>query len=174
MFNTAFDGLTDNTLDFYPADLRTGIDEVNARVYETVNNGVYRSGFATSQTAYDEAVRALFDSLDWLEDRLSGQRYLMGARLTEADWRLFTTLVRFDAVYVGHFKCNIRRLMDYPNLWAYAREIYAMPGVADTVRFDIYKQGYFSPSELRNPLGIVPAGPVIDWTAPHGRGQSAA
>ncbi|MFO7921756.1 MAG: glutathione S-transferase C-terminal domain-containing protein [Nioella sp.] len=169
MLNDAFPGP-----DFAPAPLRAGIDAWNARIYADVNNGVYRAGFARSQAAYDAAVAQVFAALDEIEDHLAANRYLMGDTFTEADIRLFPTLARFDVAYHYAFKCNIRRLMDYPNLWAYAREIYAMPGVADTVAFDIYKQGYFSPSELRNPLGIVPAGPVIDWTAPHGRDHSRA
>ena len=169
MLNDTFPGP-----DFAPAPLRAGIDAWNARIYAEVNNGVYRAGFARTQAAYDAAVLQVFATLDEIEAHLSGNRYLMGESFTEADIRLFPTLARFDVAYHYAFKCNIRRLMDYPNLWAYARDIYAMPGVAETVRFDIYKQGYFSPSELRNPLGIVPAGPVIDWTAPHGRGYSAA
>ncbi|MGI3184536.1 glutathione S-transferase family protein [Nioella aestuarii] len=169
MLNDAFPGP-----DFAPAALRNGIDDWNARIYRDLNNGVYRAGFAKTQAAYDEAVAQVFALLDEIEAHLAANRYLMGESFTEADIRLFPTLARFDVAYHYAFKCNIRRLMDYPNLWAYAREIYAMPGVAATVRFDIYKAGYFSPSELRNPLGIVPAGPVINWSAPHGRGQSTA
>lgn len=150
--------------DLYPQAHRDEIDAWNARIYATVNNGVYRAGFARTQDAYDAAVTQLFEALDALEVRLSDREWLVGAAFSEADLRLFPTLARFDVAYHYAFKCNIRRLMDYPTLWAYARRIYAMPGVADTVRFDIYKQGYFSPSELRNPLGIVPAGPVIDWS----------
>ena len=174
MFNSAFDGLTGNALDFYPDPLRAEIDAVNARIYETVNNGVYRSGFATTQAAYDEAVAALFETLDWLEDRLSAHRYLMGDAITEADWRLFPTLVRFDAVYVGHFKCNIRRLVDYPNLWAYTRELYQWPGVAETVNMDHIRYHYHASHETINPHRIVPAGPLIDFMEPHGRGAVAA
>lgn len=169
MFNTAFDGLGAAAGDYYPAPLRAAIDSINERVYATVNNGVYKAGFATTQEAYDEAVRALFDSLDWLEERLSRQRYLAGDRLTEADIRLFTTLVRFDAVYHGHFKCNIRRLTDYPNLWAFTREIYQIAGVAQTVRLDHIKIHYYASHRTINPSGIVPAGPAIDFTEPHGR-----
>jgi len=169
MLNDAFAGP-----DFAPAPLRAGIDAWNARIYRDVNNGVYRAGFARRQAAYDAAVAQVFAALDEIEDHLAANRYLMGDTFTEADIRLFPTLARFDVAYHYAFKCNIRRLMDYPNLWAYAREIYAMPGVPETVAFDIYKQGYFSPSELRNPLGIIPAGPVIDWTVPHGRDQSRA
>lgn len=149
--------------DLYPEPHRAEIDAWNTRIYATVNNGVYRAGFARTQAAYDTAVKEVFESLDAIEARLSEHEWLAGGLFTEADLRLFPTLARFDVAYHYAFKCNIRRLTDYPALWNYARRIYAMPGVADTVRFDIYKQGYFSPSELRNPLGIVPAGPVVDW-----------
>ena len=170
MFNAAFNGVTGNTDDYYPGALREEIDTVNARVYETVNNGVYRSGFATTQEAYDEAVKQLFESLDWLEARLSARRYLVGERITEADWRLFTTLVRFDPVYVGHFKCNIRRLVDYPALWDYTRELYQHPGVAETVDMDHIRYHYHASHETINPHRIVPRGPVIDFDQPHTRG----
>ena len=170
MLNSAFDGVTGNDADFWPEALRGEIEEVNERVYETVNNGVYRAGFATTQEAYDEAVTALFDSLDWLEERLSRQRYLVGDRVTEADWRLFTTLVRFDPVYHGHFKCNRRRLVDYPNLWAYARELYQWPGVAGTVWPSHYIRHYHYSHDTINPHRIIPIGPLIDWDEPHGRG----
>ncbi|SDO24060.1 putative glutathione S-transferase [Lutimaribacter pacificus] len=170
MFNTAFDGLTGNTDDYWPGDLRNAIAPVNDRIYDTVNNGVYKSGFATTQRAYDEAVTALFDSLDWLEDRLAQNRYLMGDRLTEADWRLFTTLIRFDPVYHGHFKCNRRRIVDYPNLWGYTRELYQWPGVRDTVHFDHITRHYYYSHDTINPHRIVPIGPDIDHDAPHGRG----
>ena len=170
MFNSAFDGLTGNTTDFWPAALREAIEPINARIYSTVNNGVYKSGFATSQPAYDEAVSALFDSLDWLESRLGESRYLMGARITEADWRLFTTLVRFDSVYHLHFKCNRRRIIDYPNLWAFARELYQWPGVAATVNFHHIVRHYHYSHDSINPHRIIPINPVIDWHAPHGRG----
>ena len=169
MFNSAFDGITGNTLDFYPQALRAEIDAVNAGVYDNVNNGVYKSGFATSQEAYDAAVTALFAELDRLEDRLSRQRYLAGDRITEADWRLFTTLVRFDPVYVGHFKCNIRQLKEYPALWAYTRELYQWPGVAETVNMDHIRHHYHRSHETVNPHRILPAGPVVDFTEPHGR-----
>ncbi len=169
MFNSAFDAFTDSRADFYPADLADEIDRINERVYAAVNNGVYRAGFARTQEAYEEAVEALFEALDDLERRLAGQRYLVGDRLTEADWRLFTTLVRFDPVYVGHFKCNIRRLVDYPNLWAYTRELYQVPGVAETVDLDHIKQHYYRSHASINPTGIVPRGPEIDFAAPHGR-----
>ena len=157
----------------YPAPLRAEIDAVNAAVYADVNNGVYRAGFATSQAAYDEAVRALFARLDWLEARLAGQRYLVGGQLTEADVRLFTTLVRFDAVYVGHFKCNVRRLVDYPNLWGSARDLFQRPGFGDTVSFDHIKRHYYLTHERLNPSRIVPAGPAADWEAPHARAAVA-
>jgi putative glutathione S-transferase len=170
MFNSAFDGITGNGDDYHPGPLHTEIEAVNARVYETVNNGVYRAGFATTQAAYDGAVTALFETLDWLEKRLSGHRYLMGGRITEADWRLFTTLVRFDPVYVGHFKCNIRRIADYPALSAYLRELYQWPGVAGTTRLDHIKFHYYASHDTVNPTGIVPLGPELDLMAPHGRG----
>ncbi len=169
MFNSAFDGLTGNRDDYWPAPLRPQIEAMNARIYDTVNNGVYRAGFATSQAAYDEAVTALFDSLDRLEAHLSDNRYLMGDRITEADWRLATTLFRFDPVYHLHFKCNRRRLIDYPNLWAYARELYQWPGVAGTVRFDHIVRHYHYSHESINPHRIIPINPVLDWNAPHGR-----
>ncbi|MBT3702681.1 MAG: glutathione S-transferase family protein, partial [Alphaproteobacteria bacterium] len=159
MLNSAFDAFTDDKTDYYPAAQRDEIDALNERIYNTINNGVYRTGFARSQAAYDEAVTALFDTLDMLDDRLAVRRYLMGDQQTEADWRLFPTLARFDVAYVGAFKCNIRRIADYANLWPYARDLYQTPGIAETVRHDIYKQGYYSKSELRNPLGIIPAGP---------------
>ncbi len=169
MFNSAFTAFTGDTTDYYPEPLHAEIDALNDLIYRTVNNGVYRAGFATTQEAYEEAVDALFVTLDQLEGRLATRRYLLGNRLTEADWRLFPTLVRFDAAYHGAFKCNVRRLVDYPNLWAYTRELYQMPSIAETVDLEIYKQGYYSPSPLRNPLGIVPKGPVVDFTVPHGR-----
>lgn len=169
MFNSAFDGLTGNRDDYWPMALREKIEAVNARVYETVNNGVYRAGFATTQRAYDAAVVALFETLDWLEARLATNRYLIGDRITEADWRLATTLFRFDPVYHLHFKCNRRRLIDYPNLWAYARELYQWPGVAGTVNFEHIVRHYHYSHESINPHRIVPINPVLDWTAPHGR-----
>ena len=170
MFNSAFDGLTGNDLDFWPETLRDRIEEVNARIYSTVNNGVYKAGFATSQAAYDAAVGELFDSLDWLEGHLGDNRYLLGDQLTEADWRLFTTLVRFDLVYHLHFKCNRKRVIDYPNLWAYTRELYQYPGVAGTVHFDHIVRHYHYSHETINPHRIIPINPVLDWMAPHGRG----
>lgn len=151
--------------DLYPEQHRRDIDTWNDRIYRTLNNGVYRAGFARTQAAYDVAVREVFETLDAIEAHLSDHVWLAGGQFTESDLRLFPTLARFDVAYHYAFKCNIRRLVDYPALWSYARRIYAMPGVAATVRFDIYKQGYFSPSELRNPLGIVPAGPEIDWSS---------
>ncbi|OWU86515.1 glutathionyl-hydroquinone reductase YqjG [Oceanicola sp. 22II-s10i] len=170
MLNSAFDGITGNTDDYWPEDLREAIEPVNARIYDTVNNGVYKAGFATAQGAYDEAVTALFDSLDWLEDRLAQNRYLMGDRITEADWRLFTTLIRFDKVYHGHFKCNRNRIVDFPNLWGYLRELYQWPGVAETVNFDHITHHYHYSHETINPYRIIPIGPNLDLTAPHGRG----
>jgi putative glutathione S-transferase len=169
MFNSAFDGITGNTFDFWPEPLRDEIATINERVYDTVNNGVYKAGFATTQEAYEEAVTALFETLDDLEDRLGRQRYLVGDRLTEADWRLFTTLVRFDPVYVGHFKCNIRQIADYPNLSNYLRELYQMPGVAQTVDMATIKQHYYGSHESVNPTRIVPVGPDIDYSRPHNR-----
>jgi glutathionyl-hydroquinone reductase len=169
MFNSAFDGVTGNTDDYYPADLAGEINAVNARVYRTVNNGVYKSGFATTQGAYDEAVRPLFETLDWLEERLSDRRYLIGDRLTEADWRLATTLFRFDIVYHGHFKCNRRRIIDYPALWGYTRDLYQHPGVAETVNFEHITRHYHQSHKTVNPHGIVPIGPDVDWWKPHGR-----
>jgi len=170
MFNSEFDGLTGNHLDFYRQNHRAEIDAVNQRVYDTVNNGVYMCGFAQTQDAYDKALVPLFDSLDWLENILSKQRYLIGDFITEADWRLFPTLLRFDPVYYGHFKCNLRRLIDYPNLWAYTRDLYQHPGIADTINFDHIKKHYYGSHLSVNPTGIVPMGPVIDFEAPHGRG----
>jgi len=173
MLNAAFDARGGNSHDFYPPHLRPRIDAVNALVYENVNNGVYRAGFATSQQAYESAFDRLFSALDDLEATLSRQRYLAGERLTEADWRLFTTLVRFDAVYYGHFKCNKRRLVDYPNLWAYTRELYQIPGVAKTVRMDHIKLHYYGSHRRINPSGIVPKGPEIDFLAPPERHSTA-
>ncbi len=174
MFNREFDAWGDAELDFYPEALRAEIDAVNEVVYHRVNNGVYKAGFATTQEAYDEAVRELFTTLDVLEDRLSRQRYLVGGRITEADWRLFTTLVRFDAVYFGHFKCNLKRLVDYPNLWAFARELYQVPGVAETVHMDHIKGHYYGSHRTINPTGLIPLGPAIDFAAPHGRESVAS
>ena len=170
MFNSAFDDLTGNQLDFWPQEMRTEIEEVNQRIYDTVNNGVYKSGFATSQEAYDAAVHPLFDSLDWLEDRLAANRYLMGDRLTEADWRLFTTLIRFDPVYHLHFKCNKKRIIDYPNLWAYTRELYQIEGVAETVHMGHIVRHYHYSHESINPHRILPVNPDLNYLEPHGRG----
>jgi putative glutathione S-transferase len=169
MFNAAFDACGAAASDYYPEPLRVEIDEINARVYDTLNNGVYKAGFAATQAAYEEAIRPLFSTLDWLDHRLAARRFVCGERLTEADWRLFTTLVRFDPVYVGHFKCNIRRLVDYPNLWAYARDLYQMPGIRDTVDLGHIKRHYYQSHTRINPLRIVPAGPAIDFELPHNR-----
>jgi putative glutathione S-transferase len=176
MLNGAFDALpgVDAALDFYPAALRAEIDAVNERVSATVNNGVYRAGFATAQAPYDEAVRELFASLDWLEARLGRQRYVAGDVITEADWRLFTTLLRFDPVYNTHFKCNRQRLVDYPNLWNYTRELYQVPGVAPTVRIDHIKKHYWGSHRNINPSGLVPIGPAIDYAALHDRARLRA
>jgi putative glutathione S-transferase len=169
MLNSAFDDLGAKPGDFYPAPLRAQIDEINPRVYDTVNNGVYKAGFATTQSAYEEAVKPLFETLDWLDERLATRRFLVGDTFTEADIRLFTTLIRFDAVYVGHFKCNLRRIADYPNLSAYTRDIYQLPGVVSTVNFEHIKRHYYESHRGVNPTGIVPAGPVLDFAAPHDR-----
>jgi putative glutathione S-transferase len=170
MFNSAFDDITGNTLDFWPKDLRAAIEPVNARIYDTVNNGVYKAGFATSQEAYESAVHPLFDSLDWLDGRLGQHRYVMGDSATEADWRLFTTLIRFDPVYHLHFKCNRARIVDYPNLWGYLRDLYQWPGVAGTVNFEHIVRHYHYSHETINPNRIIPINPVLDFDAPHGRG----
>lgn len=172
MFNTAFNHLTGNTHDYYPEELRETIDEVNEKVYATINNGVYRAGFATTQEAYEEAFFALFDALDWLETKLSKQRYLAGDVMTEADWRLFTTLIRFDAVYFGHFKTNKRLLADYDAISNYVRELYQVPGVAGTVNFDHIKTHYYASHLTINPTGVVPVGPEQDFMQAHNRGQS--
>jgi glutathionyl-hydroquinone reductase len=169
MLNSSFDAFTPVRTDYYPKALRTEIEAINKPVYENVNNGVYRSGFATTQEAYAEACRSLFETLDMLEDRLARQRYLVGTTLTESDWRLFTTLIRFDAVYYGHFKCNIRRIADYPNLSNYLRELYQVPGVAETVNIDHIKTHYYASHRKINPTGIVPIGPELDFDAPHDR-----
>ena len=163
MFNSAFDQSTGNADDFWPEELRDAIAPVNERIYDTLNNGVYKSGFATTQASYDAAVHPLFDTLDWLEDRLSENRYLMGDQVTEADWRLFPTLVRFDSVYHLHFKCNRRRIIDYPHLWAYTKGLYHWPGVAETVNMDHIVRHYHFSHESINPHRIVPINPVIDW-----------
>ncbi len=169
MLNSAFDAYGDATVDFFPAELRAEMDVLNAEVYEHVNNGVYKAGFATRQAAYEEAFDALFLTLDKLEARLARQRYLLGACPTAADWRLFTTLLRFDTVYYSHFKCNLRRLTDYPNLWAYLRDLYQLPGVADTVNMSHIKTHYYRSHPTINPSGVVPKGPLLDFSASHGR-----
>jgi putative glutathione S-transferase len=161
MFNSAFDGITGNNFDFYPEALHAEIDALNAVIYDTINNGVYKCGFATSQSAYEKNFDALFASLDMLENRLTNQKYLFGDMLTEADWRLFTTLVRFDPVYVGHFKCNRNRIVDYPNLQRFLRSLYNEPGVRETVNFHHIKQHYYRSHPTINPTGIVPVGPVL-------------
>ncbi|MCP5130703.1 MAG: glutathione S-transferase family protein [Pseudomonadales bacterium] len=171
MFNTAFSELTGNNTDYYPHSLQTQIDAVNERVYDAINNGVYRAGFATTQEAYEAAYYKLFDALDWVEDILTRQRYLAGTVLTEADWRLFTTLIRFDAVYYGHFKTNRQRIDDFPAISHYLRELYQQPGVAQTVNFEHIKQHYYGSHVTINPTQVVPLGPDQDFTLPHNRGQ---
>lgn len=171
MLNSAFDDVGAAPGDYYPIALREKIDAVNERVYHGFNNGVYRAGFATTQSAYDEAVADVFDVLDELENTLSQQRYLAGAQLTEADWRAFTTLIRFDAVYVGHFKCNKKRIVDYPALSHYLRELYQHPGIADTVDIDYTKAHYYASHETINPTRIIPAGPILDFYQPHNRAE---
>ncbi len=169
MFNSAFDGITGDRQDFYPEPLRGDIDRLNARIYDAVNNGVYKAGFATSQAAYDTAVHTLFDTLDWIEGILAQNRYLTGNRITEADWRLFPTIARFDAVYHLHFKCNRARIIDYPNLWGWAKELYQWPGIRGVVNFDHFIRHYHFSHETINPHRIIPIGPQIDWDAPHRR-----
>ena len=171
MFNSAFDHLTGNRADYWPEALRDEIEALNARIYDTVNNGVYKAGFATEQAPYEAAVLTLFESLDWLEERLATRRYLCGNRLTEADWRLFTTLVRFDAVYHLHFKCNRRRIVDYPNLWGYVRDLYQHPGVAETVHMDHIVRHYHYSHDMINPHRIIPINPILDFAAPHDRAR---
>jgi putative glutathione S-transferase len=171
MLNSAFDAFTDERTDYYPAQLRDEIDAVNDMIYSNINNGVYRAGFATSQEAYEEAAYGIFYTLDKIEEWLSRQRFLTGRQLTEADWRLFTTLVRFDAVYYSHFKCNLRRIADYTNLWNYTRDLYQVPGIAETVSIDQIKRHYYGSQRQVNPTGIVPIGPQIDFTAPHDRNR---
>jgi putative glutathione S-transferase len=163
MLNSAFDGLGAREGDYYPPDLRAEIDGLNARIYDTVNNGVYKAGFATRQEAYEEALHPLFETLDWIEERLATRRYLCGDRVTEADWRLFTTLLRFDPVYVGHFKCNIRRIADYRQLSRYLADLLGFPGVRGTVHLDHIKNHYYGSHKTINPTGIVPVGPKLDW-----------
>jgi len=169
MLNSEFDAFGDASLDFYPEALRAEIDEINAYVYDRINNGVYKAGFATDQRVYEQAFDRLFEALDTLEERLGAQRWLVGDRQTEADWRLFTTLVRFDPVYVGHFKCNLRRIQDYPNLSNYLRDLYQTGGVAETVNLDHIKRHYYGSHKTINPTGIVPKGPALDYDAPHDR-----
>ena len=169
MFNGAFGRFTNVRTDYYPQALRAESDRVNELVYANINNGVYRAGFATSQEAYEEAFRSVFAALDELEQRLSRQRYLAGKDITEADWRLFPTLIRFDAVYYSHFKCNLRRIADYPNLSGYTRDLYQYPGIAGTVNMLHIKNHYYGSHKTINPRGIVPLGPLLDFTAPHGR-----
>ncbi|WP_438478012.1 glutathione S-transferase family protein [Streptococcus pluranimalium] len=164
MFNTAFNDITGNTDDYYPENLRTEIDHINEFVYDKVNNGVYKTGFATEQSVYEKELQNLFSGLDQLENRLASQNWLVGNSMTEADIRLFTTLVRFDPVYFGHFKCNLKRLVDYPNLWEYTKRIYNLPGIAETVDFDHIKTHYYGSHKTINPNGIIPTGPEIDWT----------
>lgn len=163
IFNSEFDHLTGNALDYYPEDLRSEIDEINAFVYDRINNGVYKSGFATKQSVYEEEVQNLFDALDVIEERLSKQKYLVGDSITEADWRIFTTLIRFDPVYVGHFKCNIRRIADYPNISNYIRDLYQTGDVAETVNFEHIKEHYYASHKTINPNGIIPKGPELDY-----------
>lgn len=174
IFNSAFDTLTGNTEDFYPEALRAEIDRLNARIYDEVNNGVYKTGFATAQDVYETECATLFAALDWLDGLLAERRYLAGERITEADWRLFTTLVRFDPVYHGHFKCNIRRIQDYPHLSGYLRELYQWPGIAETVNFEHIKQHYYYSHDTINPTRVVPLGEGQDLTAAHGRGEPLA
>lgn len=171
MFNSAFDGIGATFGDYYPAHLHQEIEALNDCIYSTVNNGVYRCGFATTQEAYEETIGPLFETLDWLEQKLATNRYLTGAQITEADWRLFTTLIRFDPVYFGHFKCNIRRIADYPNLSNYLRDLYQQPGVAKTVNMEHIKKHYYKSHETINPSRVVPKGPVVDFSAPHNRSQ---
>jgi len=170
MFNSAFNDLTGNTDDYWPQEMREPIESVNARIYSNLNNGVYKCGFSTTQQAYDAAIEPLFETLDWLEDLLSQHRYLLGDKITEADWRLFTTLARFDSVYHQHFKCNRKRLIDYPNLWGFTRELYQWPGVADTVGMHHIVRHYHYSHDSINPHRIIPTNPVLDWQAPHERG----
>jgi glutathionyl-hydroquinone reductase len=169
MFNEAFRGLGDDSVDLFPAELTAEQNQLSTYIYEHVNNGVYKAGFATRQAAYERAARDLFAALDQLEERLAGSRYLFGNRIVETDWRLFCTLVRFDAVYYGHFKCNLRRIVDYPNLDGYLRDLYQQPGIAETVNLDHIKRHYYITHDEINPTRIVPLGPVLDLRKPHGR-----
>ena len=170
MFNTAFNEITGNTDDYWPEEMRDAIEPVNARIYDTLNNGVYKCGFATSQDAYDAAIDPLFDTLDWLDARLGENRYLMGDTITEADWRLWTTLIRFDMVYHLHFKCNRKRIIDYANIWGFTRELYQWPGVAETVNMAHIVRHYHYSHETINPHRIIPTNPNLDFSAPHHRG----
>jgi putative glutathione S-transferase len=174
MLNSAFDAVGARTGNYYPKECRDEIEALNTRIYDTVNNGVYKAGFATTQTAYEEAVAPLFETLDWLEGRLAQSRFLCEDLFTEADIRLFTTLVRFDSVYYGHFKCNLRRLVDYPHLWAYTRDIYQLPGIATTVNLTHIKRHYYQSHKRINPTGIVPAGPLLDFDESAERGKDVA
>lgn len=169
IFNSGFNTLTSNDDDYYPKALRQEIDDINEMVYHDINNGVYKAGFATTQKAYEEAVNALFHALDIVDERLSKQRYLVGSNITEADWRLFTTLIRFDAVYHGHFKCNKKQIADYPNIYGYMKELYQVPGVAETVNFDHIKRHYYFSHTMINPTQIIPVGPEQDLMSAHGR-----
>ncbi|MGQ4276027.1 glutathione S-transferase family protein [Pseudidiomarina sp. E22-M8] len=171
MLNSAFNDITGNTLDFYPTALHDEIDTINDQVYDTINNGVYKCGFATRQAAYNQAFDALFTSLDEIEQRLKKQRFLTGDQVTEADWRLFTTLVRFDSVYHGHFKTNQHRIVDYPAIWDYVKALYQVPGVAETVVMDHIKTHYYASHTMINPTQIIPRGPAIDFHAAHQRGK---
>lgn len=173
MFNSAFNPLTGNQDDYYPPELQSMIDQINDRVYDDINNGVYKTGFATTQQSYEEAFSRLFTTLGWLEDRLSRQRYLTGPLITEADWRLFTTLVRFDAVYFGHFKANLKRIEDYTNLANYLRDLYQIPGIAETVDFNQIKTHYYGSHKTINPNGIIPKGPALDYSRHHDRHRLA-
>lgn len=170
MFNTAFNHLTGNQDDYYPESLHSSIDAINERIYNSINNGVYLTGFATTQAAYEQSYTALFEALDWVEGILSEQRYLAGEQITEADWRLFTTLIRFDAVYFGHFKCNRQQIADFPNISGYLRELYQVAGVAETVSFEHIKTHYYASHTTINPTGVIPLGPDQDFEIPHGRG----
>ncbi len=171
MFNSAFDDIGAKPIDFAPSELLAEIDAMNEFIYPTINNGVYRAGFATTQEAYDEAVDEVFDALDQLEERLSTKRYLLGNTITEADWRLFTTLVRFDPVYVGHFKCNKKRIVDYPNVWGYLKDLYQQQGIAETVDIDYTKTHYYASHETINPTRIIPMGPIVNFNESHNRDQ---
>ena len=171
MLNSAFDAFTNVHTDYYPADLRAEIDRLNDLIYPNINNGVYRTGFATAQAAYEQAFRNVFDALDEIEQILSTKRYLTGATITEADWRLFPTLIRFDAVYYSHFKCNWRHIYEYPNLSGYVRDLYQQPGVAETVDLGQIKRHYYGSQKQVNPTGIVPVGPQLDFSAPHDRAR---